>query len=555
MKDDQTPQAGLSRRAFFKGSAAAAAGVAAGSVLPAAQAAVPASPCARPSWEQRAKPIPASEIKNKLSADVVVVGAGLAGICAALSAAEAGAKVVVLEKNKGFGARGLHIGAFGTKKMQELGIKVDYRQVLRDLFRWGQGRVNEKLVWLYARKSGACYDWAADHAATHGLTSGVWDGYFKGADYTEYPVTHMFYNPKTDEHGAVLLVKALEQIAKEKGVQFLYRTPALQLEREGDGPVTGVVAGKPGEYTLYQAKGGVVMAMGDYASNKEMVKYYSPISSKADAQIYFPNKCNTGEGHVMAMAVGGAMQAVEPHASVIHLEAGAASYAFLHVNALGERFKNEDVNTQSKSCGKLYEPDGIAWTVYDSNWLNDLEKQIDGGQAGGLFFGQFIHKIGQKWDRKAEQGMLDAHIRMGRVVKADTIEELATKMKVPVESLKKTVARYNELAAKGDDEDFGKRKELMRPIVQGPFYAGTLKATLLTMCGGLRTNETLNVLDWNDKPVKNLYVAGSAQGDFFAGDYPTIVCGIGLGRCITFGRLAGLKAAGKSLDTVPSIKI
>jgi len=75
------------------------------------------------------------------------------------------------------------------------------------------------------------------------------------------------------------------------------------------------------------------------------------------------------------------------------------------------------------------------------------------------------------------------------------------------------------------------------------------------MVGGLRTNTNLNVLDENDKPIQNLYVAGSAAGDFFANDYPTICPGIGHGRCITFGRLAGLIAAGKSADDVPSLKI
>lgn len=119
-----------------------------------------------------------------------------------------------------------------------------------------------------------------------------------------------------------------------------------------------------------------------------------------------------------------------------------------------------------------------------------------------------------------------------------------------------TVKRYNELYEMQDDVDYGKRKELLTPIVKPPFYAGKLLSTLLTMCGGLRTDTSLKVLDENDQPIEGLYVAGAAQGEFFANDYPTICPGIGHGRCITFGRMAGIKAAGKNVDDIiPSIYI
>jgi succinate dehydrogenase/fumarate reductase flavoprotein subunit len=357
--------------------------------------------------------------------------------------------------------------------------------------------------------------------------------------------------------GNVVLVPALEAAAKEKGVRFDYGMPAVQLVRDGEGPVTGVIAGTPGEYTQYNAKRGVIIATGDYASNQEMVERYSPFTLRADSQIYFPNKCNTGDGHIMAMQIGGAMQMQEPHAAVIHLESGAASYGFLHVNALGKRFKNEDVNTQSKSCTKEFEPGGIAWTVYDAEGLNQVQDQMAKGLGGGLFYGQtFTVMGGRSWSLEAEQATLDQHIEDGKVVTADTLEELAAKMEVPVENFLATVARYNELYEMQDDPDFGKRKELLTPIVKAPFYAGNLKSTVLTMVGGLHTDTSLHVLDANDQSIDGLYVAGSAQGDFFANDYPTICPGIGHGRCITFGRMAGIKAAGGDIDAViPSIEV
>jgi succinate dehydrogenase/fumarate reductase flavoprotein subunit len=424
--------------------------------------------------------------------------------------------------------------------------------------------MDERLLWSFAEKSGACMDWAVAIGEKYGLKVTMWEGYYKGPDYTEYPVTHFFHEEDADLSyvygnskgiGNVTLVPALEKEAKSKGVAFNYGTPAVQILKGSDGRVNGVIAGKPGKYTKFIAPS-VIIATGDYASNDEMKRCYSPFSLKADAQIYFPNKCNTGDGHIMAMQVGGAMQRHEPHGATVHLEAGAASYGFLHVNALGNRFKNEDVNTQSKSCSKELEPGGIAWTIYDRDGLTQVKKQVDANLAGGLFYGQMWQPWGNGFNLEVEKMTQEAHIKDGKVVTASSIEELASKMNVPVENLIKTVSRYNELYKMQDDVDFGKRKELLTPIINPPFYAGKLFSTLLTMSGGVRTDSNLLVLDAEGNPIQGLYVAGSAGGEFFANDYPTICPGINHGRCLTFGRMAGIKAAGKDpYKIIPSIKI
>jgi hypothetical protein len=258
----------------------------------------------------------------------------------------------------------------------------------------------------------------------------------------------------------------------------------------------------------------------------------------------------------MALQIGGAMQKPEPHAAVIHLEAGATSYGFLHVNALGKRFKNEDVNTQSKSCSKLFEPKGgVAWTIYDADGLSQVKEQLDNGISGGLFYGQMSRMAPEAYDLEEEKQLLQTNIEQGKVVTANTLDELAALMDVPVDEFNKTVANYNKLAKAGNDTEYGKRKELLREIVKPPFYAGRLQATVLSMAGGLHTNTNLNVLDANDQPLEGLYVIGSAAGDFFAADYPTICAGIGHGRCVTFSYLAGFIVAGKSLDLVKSITV
>jgi succinate dehydrogenase/fumarate reductase flavoprotein subunit len=560
----------LNRRNFLKTGVAGAAVVAAAATIPGQAFAggdeIGKQPvdCHQWSWEKPVQPIAEKYVKKTVKTDVIVIGAGVAGISAAVSAAEYGAKVEILDKNPTWAARGGHITGFGTKTQKKMGVENDYRQIIRDWVAWAQGRVDEELLWLFSRKSGACLDWVTDIARKHGLEVTLWEGYYKGPDYTEYPVTHFFHEKDADLSyvygnskgiGNVTLVPALENEAKSLGVNFNYKTPAVQLIKDVSGKIAGVFAGKKGNYTKFLADK-VIIATGDYASNREMQQKYSPFSLRADAQIYFPNKCNTGDGMVMAMQVGGAMQKHEPHAAVIHLEAGAASYGFLHINANGERFKNEDVNTQSKSCTKELEKDGIAFTIYDKNWADQVKWQVDNNLAGGLFYGQMWQPWGKGWNKEVELMTQAAHIKDGKVLVADTLEELAEKMGVPARTFRKTVDRYNELYKMQNDPDYGKRKELLTPIATPPFYAGKLFSTVLTMCGGLRTDSSLQVLDDSDQPIEGLYVVGSAQGEFFANDYPTICPGIGHGRCITFGRMAGMLAAGKDPEKlIPSIDI
>lgn len=557
----------FSRRDFFK---VAGASSAVAVTTPAAIAGdIPekwrAPKCTGWSWEKPVEPIPEAEVKKTVEVDVVVIGAGLAGVAAAVAAREEGAEVALIEKAKSWGARGGHITAFGSKVQKELGVKNDYGEIVRRLISWGQGRMDERLLWMFARKSGACMDWAIDMCAKNDVKVTLWEGYYKGPTYTEFPVTHFFYNKDVSLDytygnstgiGNVVLVPAMLKEAEKLGVKTFFRMPAARFVKNDKGEVDTVIAGRKGNYTRFVARRGVVIASGCYASNEEMRKRWAPYSLHVDAQIYFPAKTNTGDCHIMALQAGGAMQKLEDHAATVHLEAGAASYGFLHVNALGEHFKNEDVNTQSKSCTKELQPHGIAWTVYDAEWISQVKGQVDGNLAGGLFYGQMWQPWGAGWNTEVEKATQAQHIKDGKVVVADTLEELAKKMGVPTEGLKKTVARYNELCAKGHDDDFGKRKELMTPVVKPPFYAGRLVSSLLAMSGGLHTDPSLHVLDANDKPIGKLFVCGAAAGDYFgSGDYPTLCPGMNHGRALTFGRLAGILAAGGNLDKVPDLKI
>ncbi|MEG0759416.1 MAG: FAD-binding protein, partial [Raoultibacter sp.] len=509
---------------------------------------------------------------------VLVIGAGLGGCCSSIAALEEGAKVITLDKNPAgtVVGRGVHIAGFHTKVQQDLveqGLleEPDYRQVVRRWINWAQGRVKEPLLWEFARKSGACFDWVYDLAVDNGMAALLWDGYYKGPDYTEYPVTHIFYQADKyketidftfygagDVFGNAALMPVLYNIIEKQGGEIRWGQQSQRLVREGDGPVTGAIAGNEKDgYTQYNAKS-VIIASGDYAADAEMLNYYSPMTAYAvDLRVYVPPEVDTGDMHKQAIWAGAAMQKSEPHAAVMHLDFGAASYGFLHVNWEGKRFKNEDVNTQSKSVTKALQTQKEAYCIYDSHGLEQVKEQIDAGVGGGLQWGQLTQPVGGEYNLEAQKRVLEGEIKDGLTFEANTLEELAKKINVPAENLVAAVNRYNEMVDLGVDLDYGKRPEVMGKILEPPFYAGHLQASLLTMCGGLRQDLECRVLDAEDKPVEGLYVCGSAAGEFFgAGDYPTYVPGIGHGRCVTFGRIAGINAAGgDAAKKIPSLDI
>jgi fumarate reductase flavoprotein subunit len=536
----------LGRRGFLKGAVASGvAGVVASSPLSLAQKEIGSSAECKNSWEVVPPPIPESEIKNTVTTEVVVVGAGVAGITTALSAAEGGAKVVVLEKGKTFAARGFDIAAVDSRVQKKMGITIDVPKAIRELIKNCDKQVKEELYWIWVKHSGKALDWILDQVEPAGMVAKMSTAQYKGPTYFEYPVTHhILGGPHTKDGSFIDVVEIFVKNAKAKSVDFRYRMPGVRLIRESNGPVKGVIAGTAGNYTRFVATKGVVLATGDYGSNKEMLRYYCPIATYVDHNVYTPIGANMGDGHKMGLWAGAAMQK-GMHAPMIHTLGGAWPYFFLHVNKRGLRYQNEDVSCQACCLGKMMQTDGIGWTLLDSDFLKHVPKTLSIG--GGFFWDHPGRNVGEEWTPDEDMAALEDNMKAGLAFKANTLDELAVKMKVPADALKKTVARYNALVKRGVDEDFGKRKELLFPIERPPFYAGLMKSALLATTSGLRVNTKLEVLDERDEPLGGLYAVGNVQGDMFAVDYPTVFPGLSHGRCVTFGRLIGMHLAGKDL--------
>jgi len=235
---DPNPLKGLSRRDFLKGSGLVGAAAVGGGLLaacspqagaPTPAAATTAGP-AKAAFEIPPAPIAKGDIKQTESADVVVIGAGVAGLMAALSAAEAGAKTILIEKSAKFNARGGHNAAINSKIQQSEGLKYTPVQVVRDLARWAGNRIDSELLMLWANNCSPIMDYMCDLAAKHNIQVLRWGNDVPTAYYPEYKTVHMF--------GAMdqtILAGMLEKEAIAKGAVIHYTMAAAQLVRQGTG--------------------------------------------------------------------------------------------------------------------------------------------------------------------------------------------------------------------------------------------------------------------------------------------------------------------------------
>jgi fumarate reductase flavoprotein subunit len=490
-------------------------------------------------------PIPPEEIAETFNADVIVVGAGTSGKAAALTAAEAGAKVIQIDRHTTFRYSGGHIAAIDSRVQKQHGVKVDKDEACLQLMRWGGNYPDQRFYRLWTEHSGPTLDWVMDMTDPEGIQTLLYQwprpaGFDpKKEYYPDFPVAHWQTDGVTPGLNHNLSLSNLQKHALKRGVIISYQTRAMQLVRGENGRVTGVIAlDKSGRYRQYNARKAVVMCTGDYGNNPWMMKQYCPHGADIalENNIYMtrnedlrvaPEPLDTGDGYQMVMRIGGVM-GPGPHAPMAHATAGPLGNApFLRVNIEGERYENEDVTAQSIANSLSRQPGKKAWQVFDSKW----EEEIKGMGVGlGRFF------------------IINEMVRTNfetQAISADTIEGLARKMNVPVKAFKATVARYNELAEKGRDLDYAKNPARLTAISRPPFYAGPSKQEFLVVLGGLNTNLRLQPLDAERKVIPGLYLAGNMVGNRFAIDYPVMCAGLSHGLAYVTGRLAGQYAAGE----------
>lgn len=548
---------GISRRSFLKSSVCTMAGLAASGFLAGCgngrkketkEAAATAK--GEPAFLQAPPPIADSQIAETVEADVVIVGAGMSGLCAAISAAEEGARVVVLEKTANVNFRGYDYGAIDSSSQKQAGIHIDKVMATREIMRYSAYKGNQRVVMKWVNESGRVNDWLLSMALKAGCkVQHVWqqdEMVAEGATLPTFPTMTFVLEPTAEAiekapkgmiggNPVIAMAYTLQTAATEKGVDLRFNLPAVQLVRESQEGRVQAVVGKSadGKYIRFAARKGVILCAGDYGNDKEMLQYYIPSSETVKINLY-PSKANTGDGHKMGLWAGAAIDEA-PHAPMYFdfgmvdapgLADSVMRQPWLGLNVEGERFANEDLPYAYIANSTRQQNDYTRWNVWDAKWPEEAPR---------------FHQTACKSLKSVyhDPKRLQQLIADGIVKSANTLEELAEKMNLPPDKLKASVRRYNELAGKGFDEDFYKRADCMTTIEKAPFYAAHISMALLVTLGGLKINEEMQVLDKKNKPIPGLYAAGNNSGNYYANDYCVTMMGNSHGRAYTFGYLAG----------------
>ena len=553
---ETTSRLNVTRRGFIVGTAAAAGGVAA-SGLAGVQIA-DADEAAATNWETAPDPIDESLIKETVETDVLIIGAGTSGLICGLKAREEGADVIILEKMAFVVGRGGSIFAVNSRFIKEMGYTLDVGKTYKRMMGYHSFRVDQDKWLLHANRSGEAMDWLEEKMTTASTVGGndlypILEQWYEDPEDLngEYPGTHEFLggpngsNPRDNPQQDV--VDNLAAWCTAKGVDIRFNTFAEQLVKDEEGKVVGCVAkNENDEYVKYVGRNGVVLATGDFGTNKEMIAKYCPWAFQCgDGGVF------DGYGHKMALWAGATWQKNEGAVPLlmcfqwINITNQVRSFQGLLVNEKGVRYTNEDNVLSHGTAAFLSQPNHRAFAIWDTAYAYDADWRVQ--YVGGPAVFETGDDAIAHWDNLVTAGEIDQNgsgSMSMNMVKCDTIEELVEALGLPKEEALATIERYNGFCETGVDEDYHKREGLLFPVKEGPFYGAICTPWQLSMLGGIRCDTEMRALDENDAPVPGLYVLGSLVGDMYANIYSTHFPGHNLGAtCLTFGWLTGNKLA------------
>lgn len=514
-------------------------------------------------WLGTAPEIPEKEITETLNTEVLVVGCGTGGWIATMTAAEEGAKVLVVEKGADFIDIRHDIGAIGSKKQMETyktfpHFAIDKMEALQEIVRYSSGYVDSDLVKVWANESGEMVDWLTDILEG----SGRWIMEHEGGvgDITEHARDKAFATghspqPTANNPQGAKTKDVFKEYCDKMGVEFKLSTALVKLEQDASGKVTGIIAQDQNDqhYIRINASKGVINCAGSYTTNTDMMLALQPMTMKMKINLPAGSTCD-GSG-IKAMLWAGAE--MDPcHASMMFnraccLPTETAGYKtngkmfwfgeqpFLKVNLNGKRFCNESGPYEFMLHSMYMQPNHTYCDIFDSNSKKYAEQFQEVGccrlfpfDNGAISNRDFDGVWAQMMD--GEKSMKAA----GYVVEANTLEDLAKGLNIPVDDFVASVKRYNELCYKGVDEDYGKEKHRMTPVDQPPFYGVRTGAWHLTTLDGCRINTDMQVIREDGTAIEGLWAAGDCTGGFFANNYPNLFTGLACGRTMTFARRA-----------------
>lgn len=490
---------------------------------------------------------------KQLETDIVVIAAGTAGLPAAVTAAEHGARVIAFEKRGftgGTGNRANMILGVQSRLQREKGINLTVEEAYKIHMEWTHWRVDARLVSAFYRKSGSTIDWLQDmgveFADFRQMSS------MPGAaprPITTHVVKGIPPGPKQIGQAAAAM-KILTRRAKELGVQFYLKTPVKKILKRG-GRIVGVIAqDDTGQEIRVKAKA-VIVATGGFSDNNEMMKEYTGYEQGKD-MYSFKTLGVKGDGIRMAWAVGAGKS--EMHMGLMHhlpppaAGPGGTSSEFsafqkptnIMVNFLGERFVSEDLGGSHAVVGNSIsiQPGRGAFMIFDGateKYYEEHKEERFGGP--GSQYVTFKHED------------LDDNIREIQakgykyLYMADTLEDLCAQTGINLGGLLRTIDEYNQACALGRDDVFFKNPQYLRPFnkEQPKFYAGRFFCGAYNTVGGIKINYKTEVLTEDSQVIPGLYAAGADANAIYGHTYVSLA-GNYMGFAINTGRIAGENA-------------
>ncbi len=500
--------------------------------------------------------VPVVEAGQTKTADVVIVGAGAAGLAAAIEAVDSGAEsVIIIEKTATTGGSlnftsGSMSGA--ETVIQEIdGIEDTIDSYVEDILKNGANLGDEELIRAYAEEDVDAIQWLWDN----GLSDNKFSVDRETGTMSVFAPEHALYSVKRTYKAAPDDAKKYKAAAHEilditvkntKEISIDFQTEAKMLVNNEAGQVLSVLAeNSKGESILYTAKKGVIMATGGYSGNLKLMGAFTKNGSN-----YLPGGADSADGYgIYMMQNVGAYIDSEVMGYIptfpMGLDTGvgpgkiASTYMWKNggicVNQEGNRFVDEtESDVALREVALEEQTNAIQYDIFTDNIIESVEAM------NSSVFWNFYYAPGKPYN--------------SFVVEGNSIEELAEKIGVPAENLTATIENYNSHVESGEPDEFGREfteesldgaySAAINKVEGDKYYAIPLKALCVMTLGGVKTNTSAQVLDADGNVIPGLYAAGECVGGIWG---KFVSGGTGVMGPIVFGRLAARAAMSEEL--------